>query len=114
MDKLQHLFQLQKLFGSKFTNFDELNEHERQIKTLEFIDHLIEELIELRRECPIRKHWSKKRFNIPDKQKQLDEYVDALHFFITIALVNGWSAQNVYDAYLSKNAVNHQRQDNSY
>ena len=51
MDKLEHLFQLQKLFGSKFTNFDMLTEIGKQEKTLEFIDHMIEELAQAVLDC---------------------------------------------------------------
>lgn len=113
---LKHIFELQKKFGEKFTPFDEIQDDPavQQEFTLEFIDHTIEELIELRRECPIRKDWSSKHDDPPNKERQLDEYVDALHFFVTIALVNGWSAENVYDAYLKKNNVNHDRQKNNY
>jgi len=43
-----------------------------------------------------------------------EEYVDALHFFITIAIINGWTAEDIYEAYTKKNKVNHIRQSNNY
>ena len=114
VDKLEEIFRLQKKFGSKFTDFDSLDYTSKQFKTLDFINHTIEELIELRRECPIRKHWSSKKDQAPDKEKLLNEYVDALHFFVTIALCNHWTAEDVYNAYLKKNNINHERQNENY
>lgn len=114
MGKLEEIFELQKKFGQKFTNFGGLDEQEKKIKTLEFIDHCIEELIEMRREIPFRKHWSSKRDNPVDKARLLDEYVDVLHFYVSLALINEWTAEDIYNAYLDKNKVNHDRQKNNY
>lgn len=114
MDKLEYIFQLQKKFGSKFVDFDSLTPEEKQIKSLEFLGHLGEELVEFRRELPLRKHWSSKRTTPVDQTKLLDEYVDALHFFVSIALINGWTSEDVYDAYIAKNQENINRQNNDY
>lgn len=114
MDKLEHIFQLQKQFGSKFTDFDSLDEAGRQAKVLDFIGHCQEELVELRREIPSRKHWSSKKDNPMDQARVLDEYIDVLHFFLTIALCMDWTAAQIYEAYLKKNNVNHERQKDGY
>lgn len=111
---LKHIFELQHKFGKKFTDFGNLSEEDKNAKTLEFIDHCIEELIEMRREIPSRKHWSSKKDDPVDKGKLKDEYVDVLHFFISLALINEWTAEDVYNAYLSKNNINHQRQETGY
>lgn len=113
-DKLEELLRMQFMFGRKFTSFPALGNRERQIKTLEFINHAIEELIEMRRELPIRKHWSTKKDNIPDWDKVKEEYVDALHFFLSLALINGWSADDIFDGYCEKNKVNIERQNTGY
>ena len=42
------------------------------------------------------------------------EVVDLFHFLISAAQVLGMSADDVYNAYLKKNAVNFQRQDSGY
>lgn len=110
-DMLEKLWQLQESFGSKFNNFNSIkrSKTKRQRKTMEFIDHTIEELVELRREMPIRKDWSKKKLSEPIWEQALMEYADALHFFISIALVNGWTAEDVFKAYKKKNSMNHTR-----
>ena len=116
-DKLEHIFALQKKFGSKFTDFDFFaakRSGNTQRAILKFIDHTIEELIELRREMPVRKEWSAKQYGSADWDKALDEYVDVMHFFVSIALIAGWDADTVYEAYLKKNNVNHERQKEGY
>ena len=117
MDKLEIIFALQEKFGSKFTDFKMLSERRdavTQEAILAFIDHTIEELIELRREMPFRKNWSTKAGNTVDWSKALDEYVDVLHFFVSIALIAGWSAEDVFNGYLAKNNINHDRQKEGY
>lgn len=118
-DMFEDIFLLQKQFEERvepFVNnkfeFSDYQEQERI--TLDFIDHTIEELIELRRELPVRKSWSSKRDNPPDENKTKEEYIDALHFFVTIAIINGWNAKDIYDAYIKKNNINHIRQDENY
>jgi len=126
-DKLDMIFDNQYKFGSKFTKFnaianifknqDRSSINDRAIAqncVLEFISHTIEELIELRREFPIRKHWSvnqNKKVNI-DKAKE--ELVDALHFFVSIALLLGIDSGTLFDAYIIKNKKNHIRQKEGY
>lgn len=114
MDKLDHIYQLQRLFGGKFTDFDNLTPGEKQLKTLEFLGHMEEEMVELRRELPLRKHWSAKKNNPVDETKLLDEYVDIIHFYVTIGLIWGWNSETVYQAYLNKNAENIKRQQSGY
>lgn len=118
-DMFADIFLLQEYFEGRVEPFltlpiKELSEQNKQRLTLDFINHCIEELIELRRECPIRKDWSSKRNNPVDKEKLLDEYVDVLHFYVAIALINGWTAKDIHTAYLKKNNINHTRQDDGY
>ena len=40
--------------------------------------------------------------------------VDLLHFLISLAQVLGMSADDVFQAYVKKNAVNFQRQETGY
>jgi dimeric dUTPase (all-alpha-NTP-PPase superfamily) len=40
--------------------------------------------------------------------------VDLFHFLVSIAQVLGMGADDVYQAYVKKNQVNHQRQDSGY
>lgn len=49
-----------------------------------------------------------------DRKELLMEYVDILHFFINFALLFGFSANEVANAYLAKNEENFKRQKNDY
>ena len=40
--------------------------------------------------------------------------VDLFHFLVSLAQTLGMTADDVYQAYLKKNAVNHQRQESGY
>lgn len=115
-DMFTQLFSMQEKLGKKFNNFKRISKskYQRQLKTMEFIGHVNEELVEMKRELPIRKDWSKRKKDDPDWDKVLVEYVDALHFFISIALLNGWTAEQVFDAYCAKNTVNHKRIKENY
>lgn len=44
----------------------------------------------------------------------LEEFVDMLHFVLNIALAMGFSGDDIYEAYVAKNIVNHKRQDSGY
>jgi len=112
MGTLEEIFRLQRAFGEKFINFDGLSDIEREVLSLEFIDHCIEELIEMRKEIPRRKHW--KKLTPVNKEKLFEEYIDVLHFFIELAIINKWDASDLYNCYLKKNKVNHERQQKGY
>lgn len=84
------------------------------------IYNLEEELHELMRELP-NKHWKKYPqafiedwLNEEHREKTLTEYVDALHFFMNIGLILGFTADEVFCSYVKKNKINHKRQDNGY
>jgi dimeric dUTPase (all-alpha-NTP-PPase superfamily) len=111
---LQILLDKQKEFGSKFTRFGEMTEHEQQVKMLEFIGCLIEEIVEVRTELPIRKHWSKKRLNSPDWVKVKEELIDSLHFMLTLFLILDMDENEICGLYMMKNKVNHTRQKGGY
>jgi dimeric dUTPase (all-alpha-NTP-PPase superfamily) len=42
------------------------------------------------------------------------EVVDLFHFLVSLAQTLGMTADDVYQAYLKKNQVNHQRQETGY
>lgn len=58
------------------------------------------------------KWWAK--YQKFDAQNARVEVVDLFHFLVSLAQALGMSAEDVYQAYLKKNAVNHQRQDSGY
>ncbi len=45
-----------------------------------------------------------------NRDARLDETADILHFFVQLALDQGFSADELYDAYVRKNAENRRRQ----
>ena len=58
------------------------------------------------------KWWAK--YQKFDEQNAKVEVVDLFHFLVSLAQTPGMSADDVYQAYLKKNQVNHQRQDSGY
>ncbi len=75
-----------------------------------FLTALDDESRELREEL-LWKWWSKDHL---DLQNIRVEIVDQLHFWISLALTAGLSADEVFQVYVQKNAVNHARQDQNY
>lgn len=57
------------------------------------------------------KFWSKSGVDLPHIQ---EEIIDALHFFISLALVAGLDSSTLMDAYAVKYKVNLERQRNGY
>lgn len=112
MDKLQEIFDMQealnKRIGVDTRNMDE----SQQVQwVLNYVRAMQQEMAELTDSVPW-KWWAK--YQEFDKQNARVEVIDLFHFLISAAQVLGMSADDVYQAYLKKNAVNHQRQDSGY
>lgn len=75
-----------------------------------YLAALDDESRELREEL-LWKWWSKDHL---DLQNIRVEIIDQLHFWMSLALTAGLSADEVFDTYMQKNAVNHARQENDY
>jgi dimeric dUTPase (all-alpha-NTP-PPase superfamily) len=75
-----------------------------------YLTALDDESRELREEL-LWKWWSKDHL---DMQNIRVEIIDQLHFWISLALTAGLSADEVFETYMQKNAVNHARQDGGY
>ena len=58
------------------------------------------------------KWWAK--YQKFDEQNARVEVVDLFHFLVSLAQTLGMSADDVYQAYLKKNQVNHARQETGY
>ena len=112
MDKMDEIFELQeKLNGRIGVNMNEMNDDDRAKWILNYIRAMQQELAELTDSVPW-KWWAK--YQDFDKQNAKVEIVDLFHFLISLAQVMGMSADDVYEAYLKKNKVNHNRQDSGY
>jgi len=99
---------LNKRIGVDTRNMDE----SQQVQwVLNYVRAMQQEMAELTDSVPW-KWWAK--YQEFDKQNARVEVIDLFHFLISAAQVLGMSADDVYQAYLKKNAVNHQRQDSGY
>ncbi|MBU61907.1 MAG: dUTPase [Opitutae bacterium] len=112
MDKLEEIFSLQDELNSRIGVVTQgLDDEEQRKWILNYVRAMQQELAELTDSVPW-KWWAK--YQDFDKQNARVEVVDLFHFLISLAQVLGMSADDVYDAYLKKNKVNHQRQDSGY
>lgn len=111
-DKLDHLFELQRQFNQKVgVNTDAMTQEEKTQWALNYVRAIQQELAELVDSVPW-KWWA--RYQEFDEQNAKVEVVDLFHFLISLAQVFGMSAEDVYQSYLKKNKVNHDRQVDGY
>ena len=112
MDKLENIFELQEQLNSRIgVNMNEMNDEERSKWILNYVRAMQQEHAELTDSVPW-KWWAK--YQEFDKQNAKVEIVDLFHFLISLAQVMGMTAEDVHEAYLKKNKVNHNRQDSGY
>jgi len=112
MDKLQEIFDMQEALNSRIgVNTRDMDEKQQVEWLLNYVRAMQQEMAELTDSVPW-KWWAK--YQEFDKQNARVEVVDLFHFLISAAQVLGMTADDVYEAYLKKNAVNHQRQDSGY
>ena len=112
MDKMDEIFNLQEKLNTRIgVNMNEMNDEDRAKWILNYIRAMQQELAELTDSVPW-KWWAK--YQEFDKQNARVEIVDLFHFLISLAQVMGMSADDVYEAYLKKKKVNHNRQDSGY
>jgi dimeric dUTPase (all-alpha-NTP-PPase superfamily) len=133
-DKLEQLFALQSELNNRIFAKKDLRDREGKTLTMQTLreearlqeplgpNTLVNEWLgkyltahedesrELREEL-LWKWWSKDHL---DMQNIRVEIVDQLHFWISLALTAGMSADEVFEAYMQKNAINHARQEQGY
>jgi dimeric dUTPase (all-alpha-NTP-PPase superfamily) len=111
-DKLEEIFRMQEALNQRIGVETKGMTEEEKIKwTLNYLRAMQQEMAELTDSVPW-KWWAK--YQKFDEQNARVEVIDLFHFLISIAQVLGMSSEDVYQAYLKKNAVNHQRQDAGY
>ena len=112
MDKLESIFELQEQLNSRIgVNMVGMNDEDRQKWILNYVRAMQQELAELTDSVPW-KWWAK--YQEFDKQNAKVEIIDLFHFLISLAQVMNLSAEDVYQSYLKKNKVNHDRQKSGY
>ncbi len=112
MDKLEEIFRMQEELNSRIgVNTTGMSEEEQTQWVLNYTRAMQQEMAELIDSVPW-KWWAK--YQKFDRQNARVEVVDLFHFLVSLAQVLGMSAEDVYQAYLAKNKVNHQRQESGY
>ncbi len=112
MDKLTQIFEMQEELNSRIgVDLKGIGDEEQVKWILNYTRAMQQELAELTDSVPW-KWWAK--YQEFDKQNAKVEVVDLFHFLVSLAQTLGMTADDVFDAYIAKNKVNHQRQDSGY
>ncbi|MEO0508333.1 MAG: dUTPase [Verrucomicrobiota bacterium] len=112
MDKFDEIFAQQDALNKRIgVNTDNMSEEEKAKWVLNYTRAMQQEIAELIDSVPW-KWWAK--YQEFDEQNAKVEVVDLFHFLISIAQVLGMTPEDVYNAYVKKNKVNHDRQDSGY
>ncbi len=112
MDKLDEIFEQQKELNKRIgVNTDAMSVDDKAQWVLNYTRAMQQEIAELIDSVPW-KWWAK--YQEFDEQNAKVEVVDLFHFLISIAQVLGMSPEDVYQAYVKKNKVNHNRQESGY
>ena len=112
MDKLDEIFEQQKALNSRIgVKTEDMSLDDKAQWVLNYTRAMQQEIAELIDSVPW-KWWAK--YQEFDEQNAKVEVVDLFHFLISIAQVLGMSPEDVYQAYVKKNKVNHNRQESGY
>jgi dimeric dUTPase (all-alpha-NTP-PPase superfamily) len=112
MDKLEEIFRMQEALNARIgVTLPPPTEEEKTKWVLNYTRAMQQETAELIDSVPW-KWWAK--YQKFDEQNAKVEVVDLFHFLVSLAQTLGMSADDVYQAYLKKNAVNHARQESGY
>ncbi len=104
-DKFEAIFDLQRRFQTRMeTTYDQAFITEMTLAAIVELTELVQET-----------DWKSWKTPIGiQREKAVEEWADALHFFVNIGLALGLDADAAFDAYLAKNKENHARQDRGY
>ena len=112
MDKLDKIFEQQKALNIRIgVKTEDMSVDDKAQWVLNYTRAMQQEIAELIDSVPW-KWWAK--YQEFDEQNAKVEVVDLFHFLISIAQVLGMSPEDVYQAYVKKNKVNHNRQESGY
>lgn len=112
MDKLQEIFDMQDALNKRIgVNTDGMSDEDKAKWVLNYTRAMQQEMSELIDSVPW-KWWAK--YQEFDEQNAKVEVIDLFHFLISLAQVLGMTPDDVYEAYIKKNKVNHNRQDSGY
>jgi dimeric dUTPase (all-alpha-NTP-PPase superfamily) len=112
MDKLEEIFRMQDTLNRRIgVALPPPSDEEKAKWILNYTRAMQQETAELIDSVPW-KWWAK--YQKFDEQNAKVEVVDLFHFLVSLAQTLGMTADDVYQAYLKKNQVNHERQDRGY
>ncbi len=108
MDKLERIFEMQECFQKDLIERRKLHDIPMdkwiQMQTLAMLSELAELIDE------VNFKWWKNPKPV-EENKVKEELVDILHFFVSMCLTSGMSAQELFDRYIEKNQENFDRQN---
>ncbi len=111
-DKLNELFEMQQKLNQRIgVDTNDMTEEERVKWVLNYCRAMNQEIAELTDSVPW-KWWAK--YQKFDEQNCRVEVIDLFHFLISMAQTLGMTADDLYQAYVKKNEVNHKRQEDGY
>ena len=111
-DQLHEMFHMQKALNERIgVRVEGMSEKEKTKWILNYSRAVTQEIAELTDTVPWKWWANYQKF---DAQNARVEVVDLFHFLISLAQTLGMSADDVYQAYVKKNQVNHQRQETGY
>jgi len=111
-DHLKEIFRMQDELNQRIgVDTSKLTEEEKVKWVLNYTRAMTQEIAELIDSVPW-KWWAK--YQKFDEQNARVEVIDLFHFLISLAQVLGMTPDDVFNAYVKKNAVNHERQKAGY
>ncbi len=111
MIHLNDLYELQDELDKYILEKKNLNLKSKELLT-DTLLALQVEVSELANATRVFKHWSNK--GPEPKERIIDEYVDVLHFFLSVGNQLGFSAKEIEDAYFKKRQININRVKEGY
>ncbi len=111
-DQLHEMFHMQKALNERIgVRVEGMSEKEKARWILNYSRAVTQEIAELTDTVPWKWWANYQKF---DAQNARVEVVDLFHFVISLAQVLGMKADDVFEAYVKKNAVNFRRQESGY
>jgi len=111
-DQLHEMFHMQRALNERIgVRVEGMTEEEKTEWILNYSRAVTQEIAELTDTVPW-KWWA--NYQQFDAQNARVEVVDLFHFVISLAQVLGMKADDVFEAYVKKNAVNFRRQASGY
>lgn len=108
MDKLDKMFEMQKLLNDDIANRRDLDRSDKSLWIQKQTLAMMSELAELIDEVNFK--WWKNPKPLDDEKIKY-EIVDIFHFFMSMCITAGMSADELYELYKNKNKENFDRQD---